>query len=294
MTTTNSTKKTPSYTDHNGFLMPFGFPAHNFSKATSYQHQPNDLFIATYPKCGTTLTQHILYIMLNGGVPILPQEKLEGFFPHLEEVGIPQCAAMKSGNKLIKTHLPCETLSMSPSTKYIFIARNPKDCVVSFFHHTRGFLKHYDFEEGDFDVFFDLFSKGKVDFGNYFKMLRSWFDRKDDENILFLTYEDIRDDKKGAIRNIARFVGGGTEEKLSNDEGALMDKVLKYSSLEEMKKDPLRWSSERKVVHSPFIRSGIVGGWDELLTKEQGGKLDKMMREEFTEEELNYLGAKYY
>ena len=65
-----------------------------------------------------------------------------------------------------------------PKAKYIFISRNPKDCVVSFFHHTRGFPQHYDFEDGDFDVYFDLFCEGKVDFGFYYDMLKSWFNHK--------------------------------------------------------------------------------------------------------------------
>lgn len=238
--------------------------------------------------------QHILYIMLNDGVPILPNEKLDKLFPHLEEVGIPDTAAVKRGKKLIKTHLPSEMLSMSIEAKYIFIARNPKDCVVSFFHHTRGFPKHYDFEDGDFDVYFDLFCEGKVDFGSYFKTLRSWFDRKEEENVLFLTYEKIQEDKAGAIRTIAKFIGENIEKKLSQENGVLMDKILKYSSLEEMKKNPLRFCSARKSAHEPFIRSGKVGGWDELVTKEQGERLDEMMANEFTQEELQYLGAKYY
>lgn len=296
MASTNTNNKTPSYTNHNGFLMPAGFPTENFSSATSWKPQLDDLVIATYPKSGTTLTQHMTYIMLNDGIPVQPGEKLDVLFPHLEEVGNPSSASVKSGKRLIKTHLPYDKLSkVSPESiaKFIFVARNPKDCIVSFFHHTRGFPQHYDFEDGEFGVYHDLFCKGEVDFGSYFDMLRSWLDHKDDENVLFITYEDIRANKKKVISEIAEFIGGGTKEKLMEDDGILMDKILKYSSLEEMKKDPLRWCSERKAEHSPFVRSGKVGGWGELLTKEQGDKLDEIMREKFTPEELNYLGEKY-
>lgn len=291
--TTEHTKKTPSYTNHNGFLMPFGFPAHNFSKGTAYQHQAEDLFVVTYPKCGTTLTQHMVYLMLNDGVPVQPNEELNHLFPHLEEVGAPTSAAMKNGTRLLKTHLHYEMMNVSPEAKYIFVVRNPKDCVVSFFHHTRGFPKHYDFEDGDFDVYFDLFCKGEVDFGDYFQMLRSSINRKDDENALFLTYESIQDDKEGALLKIAKFLGGGMDDKLLQDDKELMNKIVKHSSIVEMKKHPLRWSSERKVKHSPFIRAGNVGGWSELLTQQQGEILDEMMRKNFTQEELNYLGPKY-
>jgi len=282
--------KKPTYVDHNGFLMPFGFPAHNFSDALAYKPDENDLFVATYPKCGTTLTQHMIYIMLNNGVPIQSHEKLDQMFPHLEEVGslyIKNSAAVKGGKRLIKTHLPYDMTPLSPCAKYIYVARNPKDCVVSFYHHTRGFPQHYGFGDGDFEVYYELFLKGQVDFGDYFKTLRSWLDRKDDANVLFITYEDIRSDKKKVLMAIAEFIGGENNE-------ALMEKILFHSSLEEMKKQPLRWCSERKVEHTPFIRSGQVGGYSELLTKEHGEKLDNLMKNFFSQKELDFLGKQYY
>ena len=48
-------KKTPKYTEHNsGFLMPYGFPVENFESGVSYEAEPNDLYLATFPKSGTT------------------------------------------------------------------------------------------------------------------------------------------------------------------------------------------------------------------------------------------------
>lgn len=125
-------QKGPSYSKHDkheGFLMPYGFPLENFSAALEYAAQKNDLFIATYPKCGTTLCQHMIYLLLNGGDPIKPDEKLDRMFPHIEEVGkdfIEKSAVIRYDRRLIKTHLPYSMTPMSKEAKYIFIARNPK------------------------------------------------------------------------------------------------------------------------------------------------------------------------
>lgn len=290
------TSKTPKYTNHNGYLMPYGFPKDNFASSLSYAPEPNDLFVATYPKNGTTLTMHIVYLLLNDGIPVQKDEKLDRLFPHLEETGaeyVKNFASKKSNFRLIKTHLPYNMVKNHPKAKYIFIARNAKDCVVSFFHHTRGFPKHYDFEDGDFEVYFDLFLKGQVDFGDYFEFIRSWFDHRHDNNVLFLTYEQIVSYKEEAILQIARFISDDLVDKVMQNNGELMKKILLHSSVENMKKEPLRWSSERKSKFTPFIRRGESGSWNELLSDDKVQLLDRKFRERFNSEEVEEFGDKY-
>lgn len=188
---------------------------------------------------------------------------------------------------------PHEMVKNNPMAKYIFIARNAKDCVVSFFHHTRGFPQHYDFEGGDFDVFFELFVEGKVDFGSYYHMTRSWFEHRHDDNILFLTYENIISHKEESLLQIADFISNDLVQKLKETDNELMEKILLHSSVQSMQKDPLRWCSERKAKFTPFIRKGQSGSWNELLTDEQVQRLDNMTRKYFTETELQELGDKY-
>ena len=285
----------PSYTDHDGFRMPKGFPIEGFISGLQYQAQPDDLIVATYPKCGTTWMQHLVYLILNDGKPLAPDEKMDTVFPHLEEVGKDFCCktpVIAGRFRLIKTHLPYGMTPQNPKTKYIFVARNPKDCVVSFFHHTRGFIKHYNFSEGSFDTFFDLFLHGKVDFGDYFATLRSWFDHKDDPNVLFLTYEDLRKDTRAGVLSVAEFLDPDIYPARLRG-GDLLDQILLHSSLESMKKDPTRFSSERPKEHTPFIRKGSVGGWDELLSEEQTYLLDQRMRSTFNDDERKVLGELY-
>jgi hypothetical protein len=299
----NNSIITPSYTDHNGFRMPKGFPVEGFVSGLKYEAQPNDLIVATYPKCGTTWMQHLVYLILNDGNPIAADERLDQIFPHLEEVGNDYICASSSCNnssaagcnnyRLIKTHLPYSMTPQNPVAKYIFVARNPKDCVVSFFHHTRGFVKHYNFSEGSFDTYFQLFLTGKVDFGDFFATLRSWYDHKDDPNVLFLTYEQLRTNTRAAVLSVAEFLDPDVyPARLLKDEH-ILNQILLHSSLDSMKKEPGRWSSERPKEHTPFIRKGSVGEWKDLISDEQAALLDQRMHETFSVEELKDLGDQY-
>ncbi|MGK7940304.1 MAG: sulfotransferase domain-containing protein [Crocosphaera sp.] len=269
--------KKPSYYNHNGFLMPMGFPVEGFISALKYQAEVSDIFLITYPKCGTTWTQYILWLMQNQGEPLSPSEKLEDYIPHLEEVGKDKIEKLPK-QRVIKTHLPYNLTPYNTQAKYIYVARNPFDCLVSFYHHTRGFIKHYDFEDGTFDDFFECFITGEVDFGDYFDHLVGWYEHKDDDNVLFFTYETMKADLKTIIIKIANFLGDNYLKCIDNEE--VLNKIIINSSLENMKKDQQRWSSKRPENMPSFIRKGEVGDWKKYFSSEQEKRLTKkfMMR----------------
>ena len=73
--------------------------------------------------------------------------------------------------RLLKTHLNFANCPKSAHAKYIYVVRNPKDCLTSYYYHNRNF-KIYEWAEGDFDVFFELFINGELAFGDYFDHVR--------------------------------------------------------------------------------------------------------------------------
>ncbi|GBN13530.1 hypothetical protein AVEN_160398-1, partial [Araneus ventricosus] len=89
------------------------------------------------------------------------------------------------------------------------------DCCVSFYHHTKN-LPVYRFEDGEFDVFFELFINGEVEYGDYFDTTLSWWEHRNDPNVLFITYEEIKKDPKNSVLKISGFIG--TEYRVSHCE----------------------------------------------------------------------------
>lgn len=71
---------------------------------------------------------------------------------------------------------------------YIYVVRNPLDACVSYYHYTCN-APWADFKNGSFDIYFDLFCKGDVWYGNYMEHMRRWLDYVEKENVLLIRYE---------------------------------------------------------------------------------------------------------
>lgn len=263
------TIRRPHYVLHDGFRMPMGFPVEGFASGLRYRPTGSDVFVATYPKCGTTWMQYIVYL-LTGGRPLGPGEKLESVFPHLEEVGAETVERLPAP-RLIKTHLPFPMTPFDGQSRYVYVARNPFDCAVSFYHHTRGFVQHYDFADGTFDEFFECFIAGEVDFGDYFDHLNGWYARGDLPNVLFLTYERMAAEPERVIAEVGRFLGG--EAAVAAGDPARVTAIREETSFASMSRAQRRWSSERPDGMPDFVRKGVVGDWRGWFSSKQARRL---------------------
>lgn len=261
-----------------------GFPTEGFTSGLRYEGLPDDILISTYPKCGTTWMQHIVWLILNRGEPLAADVSMTTVVPHLEEVGREVLDALPRP-RVIKTHLPFELSPHHAHAKIIYVVRNPFDCAVSFFHHTRGFVKHYDFAAGTFADYFECFVRGEVDFGDYFDNVGSWLKHREQSNLLLISYEDMRSDLRRAIVRIGEFLGP-TLGTCVQDEPTL-SRIERHASFSHMSSDQQRWSSQRPEAMPPFVRKGIVGDWLNHFTKEQASRLLARLR---AAPEANALG----
>ncbi|CAN8032052.1 unnamed protein product [Ixodes persulcatus] len=123
------------------------FPVEILRPALSYQHQPGDVFIVTYPNSGTTWMQCILYQIYTNAAPITSIKDFAEQLPFLERTGGEGLSDLPRPGSAIKTHMLYDRDRVSQKAKYIYIARNPYDVCVSFFNHYKH-LPVYQFEDG--------------------------------------------------------------------------------------------------------------------------------------------------
>ncbi|CAN7938709.1 unnamed protein product [Ixodes hexagonus] len=287
------------YREVDGYYISSGFHEECVRSAMGYKPVPGDVFIVSYPKCGTTWMQHIVYNIFKGRAP--PSDIMDTFteMPFLEMQGAESAEQMPRPGA-IKTHMPFRFQPFSKDAKYIYITRNPYDCCVSFFYHTKG-MPEYQFTDGTFDEFFEMFIDGKADFGDYFDHLLSWYKHRNDPSVFFLTYEDLKRDTTSWVLKVADFLGEEYGKKLRADQRAL-EQVLKKTNVGSMKQDVNkglesffdvvmaipedkrpRWlnltvaamgeETLKKPMMTDFVRKGVVGDWKSHFSAEQVRRL---------------------
>lgn len=238
-----------------------------------YVARPNDVFIVTYPRSGTTWMQMILYQLTSDG---------SMDFPHIAEYCPWFERSLRSAHgfetrpspRLFKSHLPYQRIPKGPC-KYIYVARDGRDVAVSYYHLCR----RYNGYQGTFAEFFELFLRGKVDFGSWFQHVRAWWAHRHDPSVLFLTYEELTSDLEKSIRKIIAFCGFNVPpERLP---GILQRCSFSFMKQHETQFDPaLETLWEQGIQLNGFLRKGCSGDGKETLNREQLARFDARFQKE--------------
>lgn len=157
----------------------------------------------------------------------------------------------------------------------IYIARNPKDVCVSYYHHNKVF---YQANYPSFESFCEMFMNGYVPIGNIFNHYLQYWAKRNEPNFMFLKYEDVKADARGTMRKIAKFMDKTLTER---DYDALCD-FLSVEKLRENKCFNFEQIIERKNYEqngTRFVRKGIVGDWKNHMSDTMAAKFDKWIEE---------------
>ncbi|KYO18884.1 amine sulfotransferase-like [Alligator mississippiensis] len=253
-----------------------------------FEIRDSDVFLITYPKSGTVWTQNILSLIFHEG----HRDETEDIHvidrvPWLEYNLNKLDYANRPSPRLFTTHLPYYLVPRglkNKRVKVIYVARNPKDVLVSYFHFSKTVITPDN--PPDFSIFMERFLAGEVLSSSWLDHVRGWYDHRDDFNILFLTYEEMKKDLRGAVLRICNFLG----KELSEDD---LDPVVKKATFENMKKDPRANYETRPGVpleeKKCFLRKGTVGDWKNTMTVAQNERFEEVLKEKMKDLPFNYI-----
>ncbi|CAN8004436.1 unnamed protein product [Ixodes hexagonus] len=227
----SSSRRVPFYQLVDGIRRsPFLIPA-IAREALKFRPGDGDIVLVTYAKAGTHWTQHIIQLILHRGRSASSFPDFVRRTPILENHGAKAIQDMPPP-RTIRTHLQLLRYNFNDKAKYVYVARNPWDTCVSLYHFIRG-LPKFQFGDGTFDEFFEAFVTGELGYGEYFEHVLHGYARKDEPNVFFFTYEELKADPRGIILKLAHFLGEEHGRALE-DGRALLQEVLKKSSFEFM------------------------------------------------------------
>lgn len=284
----------PKYKIVNGYKFPHDFKV--VEDSLKYVAKPDDLFIVTFPKCGTTWTQQIVALILHNGE--LSEGQVFKACPFLEYQGREIVESMKQPFA-IKTHLNYDIQPKHSTAKYIFVLRNPKDAAVSFYHH-HFLFPGYIGEGVTFSEYLPYFLRGEQQYGDYYDWVLSWWPHRNDRNVFFLLYEDMKSDIKSNILKIASFIGKEYEEKLLENNEKILEKIIERSSLKSMQKE-VNDEMKRSFAESgtttkeeiAFVRKGIIGDWKNHFTVSENELFEQHFHERVDGTGIEYLWDDY-
>ncbi len=261
-----------------------------------YQPRPDDIVISTSLKSGTTWMLEIVRQLIFLGQDV----------PERSEVPVGQISTWPDGpwfpvdkmldkleaqqhRRFMKTHLPLDGLPFFLQVKYIVVGRDARDVAMSMWNHyagmTDGAFEFHNNTPGrageplprppqDIHAFwhnwisrgcFDWVSEG-YPFQPNLHHTQSWWNYRRLPNILFVHYNDLKDDLAGELRRLAAFLA----IPLTNDD---LPPLMQAVSLDAMRERESRlnesWRSTFTEGANTFFFKGTNGRWRDVLSAEE-------------------------
>ncbi|KAH6941026.1 hypothetical protein HPB50_012367 [Hyalomma asiaticum] len=267
-------------------------------KILQYTAKKGDLVQVTFPKSGTHWLMYIVQFILRDGEPMSTYQEFAREWRFLEYTDVDEYSSSLPF-RIFATPLALDKRTMARDAKYIYLARNPWDVCVSFYHMTIN-MDFYAFQDGTFEDFVDTFVSGNFGYGDYFEHVAAGYALRDEPNVFFLTYEELKKHTREVALRLAYFLGEEYGRCLEQD-AALLQKLLERSQPDHMRNVAVldltgehipQWSevlSRVKVTLSeghngdrtkyPYVRCAKVGSWKDYFTLDLLRKMENRILE---------------
>ncbi|CAK1547424.1 unnamed protein product [Leptosia nina] len=267
----------------NEYVMPNVFRKHA-EYIYNFKVRPDDIWVVTYPRSGTTWTQEMVWLLENElDFEASIKKPLYERFPMLEittqipeiaveliKINFMNLAKFQGLNKavkrpswetineapsprFIKTHLPLSLLppNLLDTAKVIYVARDPRDVMVSNYYLHKMVVK--GLLRGTFMQFWEAYRRDIFPYMPLISHANEAWEQRHHPNLLFMFYEDMLQDLPKHIHSVSDFL-----QKTITDEQ--VEKLAGHLSFKNLKKNK-NVNNSTGDTEIQFIRKGEVGGW---------------------------------
>ncbi|XP_031627971.1 sulfotransferase 1E1-like [Contarinia nasturtii] len=260
----------------------------------NFKVRPDDVWVCSFPKSGTTWMQNIVYQLKNN--LIMSENYITPIYGFIENSMLFRSNADDAytaiaqeatdlideldkwpSPRIIKSHLPAYLLPQDIWTvkpKLIYTYRNPKDAAVSDYHFIHN-SKNFKFT-GSLEEYLDLFLTDQLEYAPFHANVNSYKQLKQLDHIMLITYEELSADLVGIIKRISEFLNC----QYNDDQ---MERLAEYVSFRNMRTQ----GEEPKFFQKDFnfFRKGKVGGFRDEMNEEYIRRFNEWEKEHSYSEE---------
>jgi len=274
----------------------------------NYRPRSDDIVIATAPKCGTTWTQQIVASLVFQDAQARPLPTvspwIDARFRGFSEEVLANLEAQRH-RRFIKTHLPVDGIPLYDEVRYIHVARDGRDALMSMHNHFTGYTsaQYENFDRigledpvigrpyprfpSDPAEFFRIWISTPAVPGDaegtpgpsYFKLEMGYWAERRRPNFLLVHYNDLKANLDGEMRRISSFLGITVDENI-------WPSLVSAASFESMRAAGAELMPQTKAMFPEgarrFFNKGLNGRWRDILTADDLARYEAKVRERFS------------
>ncbi|XP_040383596.1 cytosolic sulfotransferase 5-like [Oryza brachyantha] len=292
-----------------GFWMPESLLPTVEALRAGFVPRPNDVLLASFPKSGTSWLKALAFAAANRAAhppsgadhPLRrrnPHDCVEFFEMSPEhpasggggggDVTVDDALEDASPPRVLATHLPHSMLPErithddDAGCRIIYICRDPKDTLVSFWFFSKKMAATMGVDPGPsftFEEAFELFCGGNCTGGPQWRHVFEYWEasRRSPGKVLFLRYEEMLRSPASNLRRMAEFMG--CPFTAEEEESGVADAIVRLCSLDELRNLEVNRSGTDALglKNEAYFRKGVAGDWRNHMTPEMAARLDKIV-----------------
>ena len=267
----------------------YAHPVWDSARWRGFKARSDDILICTPYKTGTTWMQMICALLIFQRPQIdRPLAEISHWMDLKSALAdeVHATYEAQAHRRFIKTHTPLDGLPWFPQATYLCVARDPRDVFLSLLNHRRNFNPESDaifaremresgkerkpLPDDPNEICREWLTTGSFawesDGAPYWSVFRhgsTFWMHRDQPNIHFIHYGDLKADLEGQMRRIARLLGIEVPERLWPDlvEAATFDSMKKNADRVAPDTNFRMWKD-----NSQFFNKGSSGQWQGVLS----------------------------
>ncbi len=186
--------------------------AQSRERGLAFKPQASDIIITPYAKSGTTWLQQIAHgLRTRGSMDFKEINEVTPWIEVAYDVGWDLEGPQVAEPRIFKSHLSWH--DVPKGGRYICSFRRANEAIVSFYRFFEGWM----FEPGTISMETLIawrWPRDEMDKLGYWYHLSSWWEQRQNKNVLLLCFEDMKEDLPGTVQKIARFLDIPLDDEL--------------------------------------------------------------------------------